>query len=66
MRDAILHQRIDQRHSHMVLSRNICETLWPVFSCKNLVCHKQKSTRKSKTNQPNRAGSQSPQAAATP
>jgi hypothetical protein len=30
----------------MVLSRNIRETLWPVFSCKNLICHKEKSTKK--------------------
>jgi hypothetical protein len=48
VRDPILSQRIDQRHGHMVLSRNICETLWPVFSCKNLICHIEKSTRKLK------------------
>src|SRR5260370_399398 len=41
MRDPILGQRIHQCHGHMVLSRNICETLWPVFSCKNLICHKE-------------------------
>jgi hypothetical protein len=32
----------------MVLSRNIRETLRPVFSCKNLISHKEKSTRLAK------------------
>jgi hypothetical protein len=52
MRDAVLHQRIHQRHGYMILSRYICETLWPIFSCKNLICHieinekeKKKSTK---------------------
>jgi hypothetical protein len=42
MRDPVLRQRIHQRHGHMVLSRNIRETLWPVFPCKNLICHIEK------------------------
>jgi hypothetical protein len=46
MRDPVLRQRIHQRHGHMVLSRNICEALWPVFSCKNLICHKEKEREK--------------------
>jgi hypothetical protein len=40
MRNPILRQRIHQRDSHVVLSRNIREPLWPVFSCKYLICHK--------------------------
>jgi hypothetical protein len=47
MRDPILRQRIDQRHGHMVLPRNICETLWPIFSRKNLICHIKKKKKKS-------------------
>jgi hypothetical protein len=39
MRNPALRQRIHQRHGYMVLSRNIRETLWPVFPCKNLICH---------------------------
>jgi hypothetical protein len=52
MRDAILHQRIHKRHGHMILSRNIRETLWPVFSCKNLICHIERLTKKRKLGQP--------------
>jgi hypothetical protein len=45
MRNAVLRQSIHQRHGHVVLSRNIRETLWPVFSCKNLISHIEKSTQ---------------------
>jgi hypothetical protein len=36
----------------MVLPRNICETLWPVFSCKNLICHIKNQQKKEITAQP--------------
>jgi hypothetical protein len=50
MRNAVLHQSIYQRHGHMVLPRNIRETLRPVFSCKNLISHRK--------NQPNKTATQ--------
>jgi hypothetical protein len=54
MCDPVLGQRIHQRYGHVVLSRNICEALWPVFSCKNLICHIKNQPEKLKKNQPAR------------
>jgi hypothetical protein len=40
MRDSLLRQRVHQRDGDVILSRYVRETLWPVFPCKNLICHK--------------------------
>ena len=39
MRYPILRECIHQRHGHVILSRYIRETLWPILPCKNLICH---------------------------